>query len=206
MYNQDLFSELEDSAIRVVSYDGHVEYKGGLLPFQEANHFFDSLLKHIDWQHDHIIRFDQVIKTKRKVAFYAEKPFHYRYSNTTKVAFPWTPALLTLKKLVEVETGAYFNACLLNLYHDGEEGMAWHSDREIELQERGIIASLSLGAERKFSFKHKQNNDVISVLLQHGSLLTMKGDTQHYWLHCLPISKKVKAPRINLTFRMFKEN
>jgi alkylated DNA repair dioxygenase AlkB len=89
----------------------------------------------------------------------------------------------------------------LNLYHDGEEGMAWHSDSEKDLKKNGAIGSLSLGAERKFSFKHKVTKQTVSILLEKGSLLVMKGTTQANWLHRLPPTKKVKIPRINLTFR-----
>ena len=89
----------------------------------------------------------------------------------------------------------------MNLYHDGSEGMAWHSDGEKDLKKNGAIASLSLGAERKFSFKHKKSKENISLFLPNGSLLIMKGSTQTYWLHRLPPTKKIHSPRINLTFR-----
>ena len=94
-----------------------------------------------------------------------------------------------------------FNSCLLNLYHSGEEGMAWHSDGETDLMKNGAIASLSFGAQRKFVLKHKETHDKIEQLLAHGSLLVMKGVTQSYWLHSLPKTKKIHRPRINLTFR-----
>ncbi|TXJ05106.1 MAG: alpha-ketoglutarate-dependent dioxygenase AlkB, partial [Acinetobacter sp.] len=94
-----------------------------------------------------------------------------------------------------------FNSCLLNLYHSGEEGMAWHSDGETDLKKNGAIASLSLGAERKFAFKHKQTKEKVELYLEHGSLLVMKDTTQSYWLHRLPPTKKVHGARMNLTFR-----
>jgi len=109
--------------------------------------------------------------------------------------------LQELKSLVENQTGETFNSCLLNLYHDGSEGMAWHSDGEKDLKKHGAIGSLSLGAERKFAFKHKASKETISVVLEHGSLLMMQGKTQTYWQHHLPPTKKVSDPRINLTFR-----
>lgn len=98
-------------------------------------------------------------------------------------------------------TGEKFNSRLLNLHHNGEEGMPWHSDCEKDLKKNGAIGSLSFGAERKFSFKHKTVKQTVSVLLEKGSLLVMKGKTQTNWLHRLPPTKKVKSPRINLTFR-----
>ena len=206
MYNLDLFSALEESPINIINYDGIVEYHGLLIPFDEANDFFDVLLHTIQWKHDQANILGEVIVTKRKVAWYANESFNYTYSNMTKVALPWTPELLVLKKRVEEATGHQFNSCLLNLYSTGEEGMAWHNDSETDLQKNGAIASLSFGAERKFSFKHKVNQETKSISLQHGSLLVMKGATQTHWLHRLPPTKKVTTARINLTFRTIDQN
>jgi alkylated DNA repair dioxygenase AlkB len=119
---------------------------------------------------------------------------------------PWTPELLALKHLAEEITGATYNSCLLNLYHSGEEGMAWHSDGEKMLEPNGAIASFSFGAERKFAFKHKHTKQTISLILEHGSLLVMKGATQQNWLHRLPPTTKVTRPRVNLTFRTIMVN
>jgi len=113
----------------------------------------------------------------------------------------WTPELLELKAIAEQRTGETYNSCLLNLYHTGEEGMAWHSDGEKDLKKDGAIASLSFGAERKFAFKHKRTGETVSIVLEHGSLLVMKGTTQTHWLHRLPPTKKIHSPRVNLTFR-----
>ena len=124
----------------------------------------------------------------------------------TKKARLWIPELLALKHRVEQETGLEFNSCLLNLYHSGEEGMSWHSDAEAELGPEPAIASLSLGVERRFVFKHKNSGEKIELQLEPGSLLLMAGKTQKNWLHSLPKSKKITAPRINLTFRNIKKS
>ena len=113
----------------------------------------------------------------------------------------WTPELMILKNKCEEITGEKFNSCLLNLYHNGSEGMAYHSDGEKDLKKNGAIASLSFGAERKFLFKHKFTKEKIEIFLENGSLLVMKDETQTFWLHRLPTTKKVSTPRINLTFR-----
>jgi alkylated DNA repair dioxygenase AlkB len=181
--------------------DGEVDYYGKILNRENAQQYFDQLLNNIEWENDKAVIFGKLIITKRKVAWYGDKPFDYTYSNTTKSALPWTKELLKLKEIIERKTGETFNSCLLNLYHDGEEGMAWHSDSEKDLKKNGAIGSLSLGAERKFSFKHKVTKQTVSILLEKGSLLVMKGTTQANWLHRLPPTKKVKIPRINLTFR-----
>jgi alkylated DNA repair dioxygenase AlkB len=112
--------------------------------------------------------------------------------------------LQLLKKLIEDKTGETYNSCLLNLYHSGDEGMGWHSDGEKELKKNGAIASVSLGAERKFAFKHKETKEVISQVLAHGSVLVMKNETQSHWLHRLPPTIRVSTPRVNLTFRTIK--
>src|SRR5690606_5636042 len=121
-------------------------------------------------------------------------------------ALPWTKDLLELKKIIEFKTGESYNSCLLNLYHNGNEGMAWHSDAERDLKKDGAIASLSFGERRKFSFKHKASKELIHLYLDHGSLLIMKDKTQTYWLHRLPPTKLVKGIRINLTFRYININ
>jgi alkylated DNA repair dioxygenase AlkB len=186
--------------------DGIVHYFGKVFQYEEANRNYKKLLNEIDWQHDQARIFGKTYITKRKVAWYADHPFPYRYSGATKIALPWTPELIELKTRVEKASGEIFNSCLLNLYHSGAEGMAWHSDGEKELKENGAIASLSFGAERKFSFKHKQTKKRIDIWLEHGSLLMMQGETQRHWLHRLPPTKKVATPRINLTFRQIRQN
>ena len=190
-----------NSISNILPNDGEVAYLGAILTKAESNNFFKTLLENISWENDKAIIFGKLIVTKRKVAWYGDKPFYYTYSKNTKTALPWTKELLELKEIIENKTGETFNSCLLNLYHDGEEGMAWHSDGEKDLKKNGAIASLSLGAERKFLFKNKTTKQTISILLEHGSLLIMKGETQTNWLHRLPPTKKVNSARINLTFR-----
>jgi len=195
----DLFNSEIDA--NLLPFDGEVNYYGSIMTVETAQEYYKKLLEHIDWENDKAIIFGKLIITKRKVAWYGDEPFSYTYSKTTKSALPWNKELLELKQMVEAKTGETFNSCLLNLYHSGEEGMAWHSDGEKDLKKNGAIASLSFGAERKFLFKHKATKQNVSVQLEKGSLLVMKGSTQTHWLHRLPPTKKVKTPRINLTFR-----
>jgi alkylated DNA repair dioxygenase AlkB len=197
----DLFSTEPDKNINLLPKDGTVNYYGSLMPQAKAYLYLAELLENIDWKNDQAIIFGKLIITKRKVAWYGDMNFNYTYSNTTKQALPWTPALLELKSLVEDKTGETYNSCLLNLYHDGNEGMAWHSDAEKNLKKNGAIASMSFGADRKFAFKHKESKETVSRILQNGSLLVMKDETQSHWLHRLPPTKLVGKPRVNLTFR-----
>jgi len=196
-----LFEFLEEPSRNWLPKDGEVNYYGKILSLEEAKRFYESLFQEIEWRNDEALIFGKRILTKRKVAWYGDLPFEYTYSKVTKMALPWTENLLFLKKLVEEQSGETYNSCLLNLYHTGEEGMAWHSDGETDLKKNGAIASLSFGAERKFAFKHKQTKEKVEIHLEHGSLLIMKGTTQTHWLHRLPPTKKINTPRINLTFR-----
>lgn len=197
----DLFGFEADFTQNILPMDGTVNYYGKVFNQQEANTYFDYLMHNIEWKNDEAVIFGKHIITKRKVAWYGDLNFEYTYSNITKNALPWTKELIELKKICEEKTGQTYNSCLLNLYHNGDEGMAWHSDGEKDLKKNGAIASLSFGAERKFAFKHKHNKQTIALSLGHGSLLVMKGTTQTHWLHRLPPTKMVSQPRINLTFR-----
>ena len=197
----DLFNDLFDGQENLLPKDGTVNYFGQIMSDEEAHRYYSVLLNEIEWKNDQAIIFGKLIETKRKIAWYGDFPFAYTYSKITKTALPWTDTLLELKKLAEEKTGETYNSCLINLYHDGSEGMAWHSDGEKQLKRHGAIASLSFGAERKFGFKHKETKEVIALNLARGSLLVMKNETQDYWLHRLPPTKKVNSPRINLTFR-----
>lgn len=201
----NLFDFESDRKKNWLPYGGTVNYYGKVINQEEADYYFRVLLEKIDWRNDEAFIFGKKIITKRKVAWYGDFPFSYTYSNTTKSAIPWTRELLQLKALVEKETGENYNSCLLNLYHSGEEGMAWHSDGEIDLKKDGAIASLSFGAQRKFAFKHKKTSEKVEIILEPGSLLVMKDATQTNWLHRLPPTKKVTQPRINLTFRTIEE-
>lgn len=197
----DLFETLNGKPENLLPENGIVNYYGTIMSVHEANSYLEILLNKVEWKNDEVVVLGKRVVTRRKIAWYGDKPFKYTYSHTTKQALSWIPELLVLKKLIEQHTGETFNSCLLNLYHNGSEGMSWHSDAEKDLKENAAIASLSFGAERKFSLKHKKNKEKISLVLQNGSLLVMKGTTQMHWLHCLPTTKKVNLPRINLTFR-----
>ena len=189
----------------ILNKDGIVNYYGKILPSVVANQYFDLLMQNIHWEKDQVIIFGKNITTKRKVAWYGDSEYLYTYSSTTKRALAWTKDLLELKQIVEKYAETKFNSCLLNFYHNGNEGMGWHSDDEKPLGKNNTIASFSFGAERKFSFKHKHTKQTVSVVLEHGSLLIMKDATQTNWLHSLPKSKNMTQPRINLTFRTIRE-
>lgn len=202
----DLFNQDLESSDNLLPYDGTVLYYGVAFNRIEADELFQKLMDNIVWKNDEAVIFGKKVITKRKVAWYGEREFSYTYSGVTKQAVLWTEDLLRIKVKVEEITGETYNSCLLNLYHNGSEGMAWHSDGEKDLKKHGAIASVSFGAERLFAFKHKKTAEKRSFSLAHGSVLVMKGETQDNWLHRLPPTTKVKTPRINLTFRTIEKN
>ena len=200
-----LFDIEADPKHNHLPYEGTVQYYGKVIQEMVADDYFEKLMQNIAWENDQAIILGRQITTKRKVAWYGDQGYEYTYSNVNRYALPWAVELLELRQRVQQLTGERFNSCLLNLYHTGEEGMAWHSDDETDLKKNGAIASLSFGAERRFAFKHKQSKEKVELYLEHGSLLVMKDTTQSHWLHRLPPTKKVSTARINLTFRTIVE-
>jgi len=181
--------------------DGIALYWEKAIPENQIKQLFDELFNNINWENERVVMFGKEIITKRKVAFYSDPLIAYTYASRTKIGLPWKETLITLKNIVESVTKEKYNACLLNLYHNGEESMGWHCDNEKEIVANSSIASLSIGATRKFSLKHKVTKETISIQLGNGSLLEMKGTIQQHWWHSLPKSKKITESRINLTFR-----
>lgn len=184
--------------------DGEALNHGPVFSAVESDQFFNELIDNIPWKSDVIKMFGKTITTARKVAWIGDDGLEYTYSGATKQPDPWTPLLKQLKSQVEERLGKPFNSCLLNLYHDGNEGMSWHRDNESSIVFGSAIACLSFGAERRFHFKHTRTKELITTELEHGSLLVMAGEIQTHWLHALPKSKKITTPRISLTFRQMK--
>ncbi|MCP1660560.1 alpha-ketoglutarate-dependent dioxygenase AlkB family protein [Neisseria perflava] len=192
----------------LLPYDGVVNDYGVIFSPSEADRYLQILLHDIPWQHDEAVMFGRRIVTARKVAWYGNRNFTYTYSGISRTALPWNDTLLALKQAVEQHIAAVsptvFNSCLLNLYHHSGEGMAWHSDDETSLTPNAAIASLSFGATRKFAFKHRSSGEKRDLMLQHGQLIIMRGETQRHWLHAVTKSSKVSEPRVNLTFRVMR--
>lgn len=196
----DLFNQTNEIQ-NLLPKDGTVHHYGFVFSKIASDTFYDVFLNTIAWQNDEAIMYGKRIVTDRKIAWYVEEISTYVNHKITREALLFTKELSVIKKKIEELTGETYNSCLLNLYHNGSEGLSWHSDGEEYFKKNGAIASITFGAERKFSFKHKETKEVVSLVLQHGSTLVMKDETQEYWLHSLPPTKKVHRPRINLTFR-----
>jgi alkylated DNA repair dioxygenase AlkB len=170
-----------------------------------ADRYFAHFRKTIAWQQDDIKLFGKVYRQPRLTALYADNGKPYSYSNLSMRPHDFTDDLLQIKQKIEVLSHVKFTHCLLNLYRDGQDSNGWHADDEKSLGKNPIIASVSLGQERSFHLKYKSDTSHNhKMILGHGSLLIMQGETQHYWLHQIPKTKKVIGERINLTFRIIK--
>lgn len=198
------FITMNENFPNIINQDGEAINYGKIYSDELSARIFTELSNKISWVNETVVMFGKEITTKRKVAFYANEGISYTYSKNTKQALQWIPALEEVKLFIEQYTRQKYNACLLNYYHNGNEGMGWHADNEKEIIPNSSIASVSLGASRKFSFKHRVSKEVISTVLENGSLIEMKGEIQMHWLHALPKSLKVTTPRINLTFRQMR--
>lgn len=197
----DLFSHTQVHYLDMPSAE--VSYHPNFINTAKANQYFKTFLKKTPWQEDDITIFGKTYKQPRLTALYGNNSKPYSYSNVTMHPYPFTPELLKIKSKIKRVINKEFTTCLLNLYRDGNDSNGWHADNEKELGINPIIASVSFGADRVFHFKHKSNKNLKQkLILQHGSLLIMKGETQHYWLHQVPKTKKKIGQRINLTFRI----
>ncbi len=191
--------------IKIDLQDADIWYFGEFLDKASADNYFEHLLNTVNWRKDSIRVFGKVYDQPRLTALYGNNGKAYSYSNITMHPRPFDVSLKKLKSDIERVAGAEFTSCLLNLYRDGSDSNGWHADDEKELGKNPVIASISLGQERNFKLRHRFNKDLkYNLILEHGSLLLMKGPTQHYWHHQIPKSKKPMEPRINLTFRVIK--
>jgi alkylated DNA repair dioxygenase AlkB len=181
---------------------GEVYYFPAAIDEETSSYFFDVLLNQIQWRQEPVKLFGREIMQPRLTAWHGDPDNSYTYSGITMKASPWTPELLRIKDIADRLSGVCSNSVLLNLYRDGNDGMGWHRDNEKMLGKMPTIASVSLGATRTFQLRnyHSKQN-IISINLDPGSILIMKGESQQHWEHRLPKKKSIAGLRINLTFR-----
>ncbi|BAQ66506.1 alpha-ketoglutarate-dependent dioxygenase AlkB [Geminocystis sp. NIES-3709] len=181
-----------------------IVYYPNLWSLKEANVLLQKLENNIQWQQDYITLFGKTHLQPRLTAWYGDRGKIYSYSGITMYPHDWIRPLLTIKETIEPIAKVNFNSVLLNFYRNGQDSMGWHSDNEKELGKKPIIASVSFGGERQFLLKPRDKNVTTrgEILLNHGSLLIMAGNTQKYWLHQIPKTTKFVSSRINLTFRV----
>jgi alkylated DNA repair dioxygenase AlkB len=182
--------------------DAELAFDPAFIAPAEAEVLCAELRLGIAWEVHRIRIFGREVDSPRLSCWIGDPGAAYAYSRTRFEPRPWTPRLSSLRERIELACGASFNSVLANLYRDGRDGMGWHSDDEPELGPRPVIASLSLGATRRFSLKHRRDaGEKLSIDLPAGSLLLMRGETQENYRHALPKSAKAVGERINLTFR-----
>ena len=189
--------------------DGKVNDLGIVIDYPSALYY--ALLTTLPWQPDIVTLFGKTHVTTRQIVWMGDSDASYQYSGHTRQAIAWTDSVFHVKhhveqQLLKIGIHANFNSCLLNYYPSGDEGMGYHSDDEKELGHQPIIASLSMGATRKFVFKHKKTQDKIELYLESGQLIVMHGDTQNFWKHTITKTKTVDEGRISLTFRQMALN
>ncbi|NND80459.1 MAG: alpha-ketoglutarate-dependent dioxygenase AlkB [Maribacter sp.] len=194
---------MSESELRLDLPQSNITYYPDFLTAKAALRYFELFKETIPWQQDDIKVFGKVYAQPRLTAFYGDSSKTYSYSNITMQPLPFTKELLEIKQKIEGIDCAVFNSCLLNRYRNGRDSNGWHADDEKELGQDPIIASVSLGQERPFHLRNKKNSEIKhKIVLGHGSLLLMKGSTQHYWQHQIPKTSKQISERINLTFRI----
>ena len=206
----DLFStEGQEKTFEVISLqDGEILFMRNFFTPTEAKNYFELLQNNINWKQEEVKFYGKTFPVPRKTAWYGYEDFNYSYSGITCFPEIWTKELLEIKSKIEkFIPDEDFTSVLLNLYNNGNDKMGWHADDEKELGINPTIASVSLGETRRFDIKHKQNPELhYKFDLTSGSLLIMRGALQHHWVHQIPAQKKVKEPRINLTFRTIKKS
>ena len=184
--------------------DAEIEYYPDFFSSARANELFLKLQNEIPWQQDNITVYGKTYLQPRLTALFGDQGKPYKYSNIVMEPHHWSPLILIIKEELEKICNENFTSVLLNFYRNGQDSNGWHADNENELGENPIIASVSLGAERVFQLKHNKLELKQNIVLHHGSLLIMKGTTQHFWKHQIPKTKKEIDSRINLTFRIIK--
>lgn len=201
----DLFNQEPKERVfkKIQLLDGEVWYMENFMPLDKANSYFKILNDSIEWRQEEIKMYGKTYPVPRKTAWYGYEGFNYKYSGILCNPKPWTKELLGIKRVIEsFLPDSDFNSVLLNLYRNGSDKVSWHADDEKGLGTNPLIASVSLGATRRFDLKHKTApNEKLQLELVPGSLVIMKGALQHNWLHQIPVQKKINDPRINLTFR-----
>ena len=188
----------------LLPYDGQVNNLGLVIDYPSALYY--SLLTELPWQPDVVTLFGKTHVTTRQIVWMGDSNISYQYSGHSRQALEWSNTVFHMKhhieeQLAKIGIHTRFNSCLLNYYPSGEDGMGYHADDEKELGPQPIIAALSLGATRKFVFKHKKTQDKVELFLESGQLIVMHGETQTFWKHTITKTKTVNEGRISLTFR-----
>lgn len=204
MSQLNLFDKVSNNAEITHIQNGEYLFIPFFFSLEQSDNYFNKLLTEINWKQESMYMYGRNINFPRLTAWYGDTDKPYSFSGITLKPETWTPALLEIKQHIEAIAQAKYNSVLLNRYRNGNDSISWHTDAEKELGINPIIASVNLGATRKFQLRHNETNEKIELALTHGSLLIMQGELQHYWQHQVPKTKQQVNERINLTFRLIK--
>jgi alkylated DNA repair dioxygenase AlkB len=197
--NEPLFYGSEN----LLPANGDVRFYPGFFAKPVADRYFGDLQSAVAWRQEPVKIFGREVLQPRLTAWYGDAGKSYSYSGITMQPHPWTETLLAIKHKADEAANVTFNSALLNLYRDGNDSMGWHRDNEKELGANPVIASVSFGAARRFLLRsYSDKTTACEIMLTHGSLLLMRGETQHYWEHSIPKTARQTGSRINITFRI----
>ncbi|HAN77024.1 MAG TPA: alpha-ketoglutarate-dependent dioxygenase AlkB [Bacteroidales bacterium] len=203
-----LFDNLDDNKVfkRFDLPNAEIEFYPDFFSAFESQIFFSALKQKTNWRQEKMFMYGKEVNFPRLTAWYGDNDKDYSFSGIKLKPYSWTETLINIKNSIQKVENSNFNSVLLNLYRNGQDSINWHTDAEKELGQNPIIASVSFGATRKFQLKHKYDKtlETVNIELLSGSLLIMKGETQHFWVHQVPKTNKVIGERINLTFRTIK--
>lgn len=185
----------------LLPYDGSAILHDAVWALDESHELLVDMVEHVEWVQPKLLMFGRPVLQPRLTAWFGDPDRRYSYSGVAFDPKPWTDSLRKIKAVCEERASACFNSVLVNLYRSGDDSVAWHADDEPELGPNPIIASVSLGATRRFDLKHRETGETVKTDLRSGSLLVMSGACQHKWVHQVAKTKKVNDPRVNLTFR-----
>lgn len=198
-----MLRKIYNHPVNILPHKGEVFLYPGFFSPGESNKLFQELTETVPWKQEPIKIFGKEIMQPRLTAWYADRGISYSYSGITMKGFEWNTTLLHIKERIENFFRLNCNSALLNLYRDGNDSMGWHRDNEKELGKHPVIISVSFGAARKFQLReYKTKENLLSVELEHGSVLIMKGESQPHWEHRVPKESKIRDPRVNITFRV----
>lgn len=197
----------------LLPHDGSALLHEGVWAPDEAEALLATLRATLAWESRRLFIFGRWVDEPRRSAWYGDPGARYHYSGTRLEPLPWTPELERVRLVAQRcaaaagtacaagGAAAPFNSVLANLYRDGDDTMGWHADDEPELGTAPVIASVSLGAERRFDLRHRRTRETVRTVLPSGSVLVMSGATQRHWVHAVPRQARVRGARINLTYR-----
>jgi alkylated DNA repair dioxygenase AlkB len=200
----DMFGSPPEYGETIKITNGEYIYMPNFFDRQTSNEYLSAFIKNIEWNQESMNMYGKQVNFPRLTAWYGDNDKPYSFSGITLNPHPWNKELLEIKNKIEPKCEVSFNSVLLNLYRDGSDSISWHTDAEKELGKNPLIASVNFGAERKFQIRHNETKETIEIILNHGSLLIMKGELQHFWKHQVPKTKTPLKERVNLTFRVIK--